>query len=359
MRDGHFAEACAKFAESETLDPGVGTMLNLAYCYEKVGKKARAWSEYESAAVAAHRAGKSDWESAARARAALLAGKVGWVVVNLEKLGGAIDIEIRIDGEPLAISAADRPTPTDLGHHEVSVRATGKQSWSTTFEVDEQHVPTVEVPPLAPMPATTMAASAVVVRGTAQTPAAEAPARHGSTSPAADRVAGHHGRLLGAVALGVVPDSPRRRARRTTAPLAPAPSARRKAGPLRTRLSSRPQLPLWPSRRASAPARGRESCGGAPKVEPPGMHKAEFDCRRDGVGSFVVGGVVNHYSPETSRRRGSLPGARSPRGSCSPAGAATSSASSDPTSSRSAFTTRTAPRVSNAWRAPSARTLAC
>jgi hypothetical protein len=197
MRDGHFAEACAKFAESETLDPGVGTMLNLAYCYEKVGKKARAWSEYESAAVAAHRAGKSDWESAARARAALLAGKVGWVVVNLEKLGGAIDIEIRIDGEPLAISAADRPTPTDLGHHEVSVRATGKQSWSTTFEVDEQHVPTVEVPPLEPMPVST---PAVVAAVTVHTPAAEAPERHGSASR---RVAAVTMAAFGAVALGV------------------------------------------------------------------------------------------------------------------------------------------------------------
>jgi hypothetical protein len=197
MRDGHFAEACAKFAESETLDPGVGTMLNLAYCYEKAGKKARAWSEYESAAVAAHRAGKSDWESAARARAALLAGKVGWVVVNLEKLGGAIDIEIRIDGEPLAISAADRPTPTDLGHHEVSVRATGKQSWSTTFEVDEQHVPTVEVPPLEPMPVST---PAVVAAVTVHTPAAEAPERHGSASR---RVAAVTMAAFGAVALGV------------------------------------------------------------------------------------------------------------------------------------------------------------
>jgi hypothetical protein len=197
MRDGHFAEACAKFAESETLDPGVGTMLNLAYCYEKAGKKARAWSEYESAAVAAHRAGKSDWESAARARAALLAGKVGWVVVNLEKLGGAIDIEIRIDGEPLAISAADRPTPTDLGHHEVSVRATGKQSWSTTFEVDEQHVPTVEVPPLEPMPVST---PAVVAAVTVHTPEAEATERHGSASR---RVAAVTMAAFGAVALGV------------------------------------------------------------------------------------------------------------------------------------------------------------
>ncbi len=200
MRDGHYAEACAKFADSKTLDPGVGTMLNLAYCYEKIGKKARAWSEYESAAVAAHRAGKSDWESAARARAALLAGKVGWVVVNLEKLSDAIDIEIRIDGEPLAISAADRPTPTDLGHHEVSVRATGKQSWSTTFEVDEQHVPTVEVPPLEPMPPPTPVTPAAVARVAGRTPAAEAPASHRPTSR---RIAAVTMVAFAVVALGV------------------------------------------------------------------------------------------------------------------------------------------------------------
>jgi hypothetical protein len=197
MRDGHYAEACAKFADSETLDPGPGTMLNLAYCYEKIGKKARAWSEYQSAAVAAHGAGKSEWEGAARARAAQLEGKVGWVIVHLEKGTDAIDIEIRIDGEPLAISAADRPTPTDLGRHEVSVRATGKQSWSTTFEVDEQHVPTVEVPPLEPVPPPTPAMETPVPPAT---PAARPRARRALGTR---RVAAIATAAFGAVALGV------------------------------------------------------------------------------------------------------------------------------------------------------------
>ena len=198
MRDGHYAEACAKFADSKTLDPGVGTMLNLAYCYEKIGRKARAWSEYESAAVAAHRAGRSDWESAARARAAMLAGKVGWVVVNLEKPSDAIDIEIRIDGEPFAISAADRPAPTDLGHHVVSVRATGRQSWSTTFEVDEQHVPTIEVPSLEPASPLPPAVETPVPP--VRTPGAEPPAKHG---PATRQIAAVTMAAFGAVALGV------------------------------------------------------------------------------------------------------------------------------------------------------------
>jgi hypothetical protein len=198
MRDGHYAEACARFADSKTLDPGAGTMLNLAYCYEKLGKKARAWSEYESAAAAAHRAGKPEWESAARARAAQLEGKVGWVVVHLDDVTDTIDIEIRIDGEPLAISAADRPTPTDLGHHEVSVRAMGKRAWSTTFEVDEQHVPTIEVPPMEPVLPPTPAIETRVLP--ARTPANQPPAKHRRGT---QRIAAVALAAFGAVALGV------------------------------------------------------------------------------------------------------------------------------------------------------------
>src|SRR5258706_2634131 len=50
MAAGKFGEACPKLAESQTLDPGVGTPVNLADCYEPGGQTASAWTAFLEAA---------------------------------------------------------------------------------------------------------------------------------------------------------------------------------------------------------------------------------------------------------------------------------------------------------------------
>src|SRR5689334_19349942 len=68
MAAGKYAEACPKFETSQRLDPGVGTLLNLADCYEKVGRTATAWATFLEAASGSKAAGNAAREKAARDR---------------------------------------------------------------------------------------------------------------------------------------------------------------------------------------------------------------------------------------------------------------------------------------------------
>src|SRR5262245_52199416 len=51
LKDEKIELACAKFAESMRLDHAVGTQLNLADCYEKLGRTASAWINWVEAAA--------------------------------------------------------------------------------------------------------------------------------------------------------------------------------------------------------------------------------------------------------------------------------------------------------------------
>lgn len=49
MADKRYADACEAFEKSQKLDPGIGTQLNIAKCYEDWGKLGRAYVAYQSA----------------------------------------------------------------------------------------------------------------------------------------------------------------------------------------------------------------------------------------------------------------------------------------------------------------------
>src|SRR5262245_31083842 len=76
MKSKRFDEACPKLAESQRLDPGIGTQFRLADCYEQQGKLASAWAGFLDVASQAAASGQADREKAARTRAAHLEARL-------------------------------------------------------------------------------------------------------------------------------------------------------------------------------------------------------------------------------------------------------------------------------------------
>src|SRR5262249_39294529 len=72
MLSGKFGDACPKLAESQRLDPGGGTQLLLAQCYEHEGLLASAWLVYSDAIASSRSANRADREKLAREHLAAL-----------------------------------------------------------------------------------------------------------------------------------------------------------------------------------------------------------------------------------------------------------------------------------------------
>lgn len=134
MTEGKLDEACSKLAESQRLDPGGGTLLNLALCHEKQGKIATAWTEFREARAIAKRDNRPDRESAADGEIAKLEPqlfKVSVVVPDNVKIPG---MTIEIDGLPLPEPAWGTPFPVDPGTRTILVRAPKYKDWKGVVE---------------------------------------------------------------------------------------------------------------------------------------------------------------------------------------------------------------------------------
>jgi hypothetical protein len=146
-----FAEACPKFAESQRLDPAIGTLLNLGDCYDKLGKTASAWATFREAAGSAHRAGDAKRERVAQERAAALEGKLSTLTITAPD--AAAGTTILRDGSGVGPAQWGVAAPVDPGPHDVEASAPGKRRWTAHVEVDAAHpAATITVPPLVDLP---------------------------------------------------------------------------------------------------------------------------------------------------------------------------------------------------------------
>jgi hypothetical protein len=153
MQAGRYAEACPKFADSQRLDPGVGTMLNLADCYEKNGQTASAWSTYRAAAAAARDKGQTTREQAARDSVARLEPGLSKVIVTITPQPDADALIVMLDGTAIPPGLRGIPTPVDAGNHRLEASGPGKKPWSTALTVKSAATTSTLVPVLESAPA--------------------------------------------------------------------------------------------------------------------------------------------------------------------------------------------------------------
>jgi len=153
MAAGKYDEACPKLAESQRLDPGIGTKYNLADCYEKQGKLATAWGLFLEVAAESKAAGQPDREKVARGRAETLKPKLPYLSITVAD-GATAGLEVKRDDIVVGQAQLDTPIPVDPGKHTVSATAPGKKPWQATVTTTKAGATeTVQVPALEDAPA--------------------------------------------------------------------------------------------------------------------------------------------------------------------------------------------------------------
>ncbi|AKV01810.1 hypothetical protein AKJ09_08473 [Labilithrix luteola] len=165
IAQGKHEEACPLLKESYRLDPGQGTLLNLALCHEHTGRVASAWGEFRAVEQQARVSVPPRTERAelARQHAEKLEPRISRVRIVAPPDAKVPGLVVKIDGEERA-ELLWSGVPVDAGKRTVDVSAPGKKS--KTFEITVEDggssqtvtLPRLEDTPSAnPTPAPTLA----------------------------------------------------------------------------------------------------------------------------------------------------------------------------------------------------------
>jgi hypothetical protein len=161
LRDaGQIQKACDAFAESQRLDPALGTLLNLADCHAAEGKTATAFAEFEEAERLAQTRKDRDRASFAHDQVNALSPRLSYV--QLAPAPGATFDSVTLDGAPLERATWSVHIALDPGPHALVFSAQGKVTRTVEVTVSAPGVQTIPVaaldavaappPPPPPLP---------------------------------------------------------------------------------------------------------------------------------------------------------------------------------------------------------------
>ena len=152
MEAGRWPEACPKIEASWKLDPGIGSTLRLAFCWQKLGRTASASAMYRETEAMARRVGDKRADEAAK-YATELEPLLSRLVLEVAPESQAGGLEIRRDGKVIDAAAWASGIPVDPGPHVVEAAAAGRLPWKTTITIEARPgVIRLRVPVLAEAP---------------------------------------------------------------------------------------------------------------------------------------------------------------------------------------------------------------
>jgi hypothetical protein len=160
MDKGEFAAACEKFAASQALEPGLGTLLYLGDCYERAGRFASALAIFREAAKLAEERGDATRLRLAQVRVSALEPRAPTLEIRNGPAPQAIELQVTVGGAPLARADLGRRVPRDAGRYEIRFSAPGYEPFVTNIELKNADAVALNVPRLVPLTARTAGADA-------------------------------------------------------------------------------------------------------------------------------------------------------------------------------------------------------
>ena len=149
-----WADACPKFEASLRYDPALGTRLNLATCYEHIGKLASAWALYRESIDLARKAGDTKRRDYAQSQAAALEPRLAKLTISppAKPVAGLV---VTRDGTQIEPGALGIGLYIDAGAHEITAAAPAFEPFARTVTIVDGKTETVAIPALTPKPVAT------------------------------------------------------------------------------------------------------------------------------------------------------------------------------------------------------------
>lgn len=176
MRLGKDEEACQSLERSQAIEPGVGTMLYLAECYEKLGRTASAWAMYREAASLAQEQGQAERAKKGATRAEYLTPSLSKLTLVVPSHAAVPGLSITRNGNAVPPAAWGAPAPVDPGEQKIAASAPGYAPWSVSVHLPPNGARiVVDVPALQALPPSELPPPAEAVQAEPETSAAAQP----------------------------------------------------------------------------------------------------------------------------------------------------------------------------------------